>query len=289
MVNWYLYALAALLLIGLQRFLYKVAAVKDCNTALTTFSFMGTVAILSSISVFISFGKVSLSVFLIIVSLLNSLSFVTSTMSNIQALKYISAAIAYPIIRLNIVIVVLFSIVVFGDNLSFYQWLGVLFSITAMLVLAKEYNKNSSKKIKSAKGIWLVFLAMIAGSVATISSKFAAIYTNKMAFIAVSYILSTLFAFSLYSKIFPSEQSKQNKSFSLGIGIVMGIINIIGFYAYLQALSTGPLSIVASINGMHFVVAVVLSVVIYKERLNFSIILGLLLTGIALVLLKGNT
>ena len=49
MGSWYTFAIIALFLMGVQRFLYKVSAEKRCNTAWTTFSFMATVAILSSI------------------------------------------------------------------------------------------------------------------------------------------------------------------------------------------------------------------------------------------------
>ncbi|MDZ7762056.1 MAG: hypothetical protein U5L00_17610 [Desulfovermiculus sp.] len=45
---WYVYSLSALLLLGSQRFLYKVAAAHSCSTFKTTFVFMVTVAVLAS-------------------------------------------------------------------------------------------------------------------------------------------------------------------------------------------------------------------------------------------------
>ena len=50
---WYGFAVLALLLLGAQRFLYKVSAERKCNTAWTTLSFMATVAVLSTILVFV--------------------------------------------------------------------------------------------------------------------------------------------------------------------------------------------------------------------------------------------
>ena len=49
MDNWYALAIIALFLMGTQSFLYKVSAERNCNTAWTTFSFMATVALLSSV------------------------------------------------------------------------------------------------------------------------------------------------------------------------------------------------------------------------------------------------
>jgi uncharacterized membrane protein len=67
----------------------------------------------------------------------------------------------------------------------------------------------------------------------------------------------------------------------------IGVLNLAGFYCYLRALALGPLAVVASINGMHFVVAVALSVLLYRERPSRAVLAGLGVTGAALVLLKG--
>jgi uncharacterized membrane protein len=80
--------------------------------------------------------------------------------------------------------------------------------------------------------------------------------------------------------------AKKHYKEALTIGFVMGLINFIGFYAFLKALSAGPLSIIISIVGMQFVIAVVLSAIIYKERMNFLRVLGILLTGVSILLLR---
>jgi len=66
----------------------------------------------------------------------------------------------------------------------------------------------------------------------------------------------------------------------------MGLINFAGFYSFLKALSLGPLSIIISITGMHFVIAIILSVLIYKENLTLLRILGILLTIISIIFLR---
>jgi len=47
MSSWFGHSLIAFFLMGIQGFLYKVAAERRCDTARTTFVFMSTVAILS--------------------------------------------------------------------------------------------------------------------------------------------------------------------------------------------------------------------------------------------------
>jgi uncharacterized membrane protein len=48
----------------------------------------------------------------------------------------------------------------------------------------------------------------------------------------------------------------------------------------------GPLSIIVSITGMHFVIAVLLSVILYKERLSRMRVLGMALAVVSVLFLR---
>ena len=94
MGSWYVFAIFALILLGFQRFLYKVSAERKCNTAWTTFSFMATVAILSS-TLFVVLGEsVSDIPFLIFIAMVNSGAFFVATITHIEALKHIPTSVA---------------------------------------------------------------------------------------------------------------------------------------------------------------------------------------------------
>jgi drug/metabolite transporter (DMT)-like permease len=285
MGSWYIYAIFALILLGFQRFLYKVSAERKCNTAWTTFSFMATVAILSS-TLFLLLGEsVSDITFLIFIALVNSGAFLVATITHIEALKHIPTSVAYPIIRLNAVVVVIFSIFYFKDRLSLYQGIGIVLALAVIVILALGINDNNTPKKNIRRGFIFVVIALFGGAAAAISSKFAASYTNKMAFIAVSYIASTLFSLGLRKKLETDEARKTHKD-ALIIGVIMGLINLAGYYSFLKALSTGPLSIIASITGMHFVISIILSALIYKEKLTLIRILGIFLTVLSIILLR---
>ena len=62
-LNWDTLSLIALVLMGTQRFLYKLSAQRGCNSAWTTFTFMGTVTVLSSFVFLFSSAKVTLSIY----------------------------------------------------------------------------------------------------------------------------------------------------------------------------------------------------------------------------------
>jgi len=106
-----------------------------------------------------------------------------------------------------------------------------------------------------------------------------------IAFMAVSYIASTLFSLGVRKK-FETEEVNTNQKDALVIGFIMGLINLAGYYSFLKALSVGPLSIIASITGMHFVIAIILSSVIYKEKLTGPRLLGIFLTILSIILLR---
>jgi drug/metabolite transporter (DMT)-like permease len=285
MTNWYAFSIAALVLLGMQRFLYKVSAEKKCPTAWTTFSFMATVTVLSAIFFIALKESVSDVRMLLVTALLNSASFVLGTVTHIEALKHVPAGVVYPILRLNMVVVVLFGVFVFDDPVSLRQALGILLAIAVILILTKDADGAKGSVGSVRRGLFLIFVSLICGSVASISSKFAALYSSKLGFMAFSYFLGTLFSAGLIKKSGKEEARKEHKEAIL-IGALMGLINFAGFYAFLTALSVGPLSIIVSVTGMYFVIAVILSVIIYKEKLSTMRIIGIALTIASVLLLR---
>ncbi len=285
MDNWYTLAIIALILMGTQSFLYKVSAERNCNTALTTFSFMATVALLSLVVFFLRNESVPNITFTFIVAILNSSAFLVATITHIEALKHLPSSIVYSIIRLNVVVVVLFSIVYFKERPTFNQIAGIMLAVFVILILTRQLEAEEPSAGQTKRGLILVFVSLFCGSIASISSKFAAMHANPLTFMAISYLFSTLFSFGLRNKLQPAPVQANYKE-ALAIGISMGLINFAGYYAFLKALSIGPLSILIAIIGLHFVIAILLSVMIYKEKLTPPIIAGISLTILSVILLR---
>jgi drug/metabolite transporter (DMT)-like permease len=283
--NWYTLSMIALFFMGTQRFLYKVSAQRGCNSAWTTFTFMGTVTFLSVISLLIFPEPVLGISYLIFIALVNSVSFTLATLTHMESLKHLPVSVAYPIIRLNVAVVVVFSLVFFNDRLSPYQIAGILIAIAVIAILTSESNSGKTEHRDIRRGFFLVFVCVVCGAVASISSKFAAMHTNKMAFMALSYFVGTLFSFLLKDRLIEETEGNRNKD-AVTIGIAMGLLNFAGFYAFLSALDLGPLSIIVSIMGLHFVIPIILSKIIYSEKLTPIRILGILLTAVSVIFLK---
>jgi len=285
MTNWYILSIVALVLMGMQRFLYKVSAERACNTAWTTFSFMATVTVLSALFFLFLKESIAEAKMLILTAGINSASFVLGTITHIEALKHVPSSVVYPIIRLNMVVVVLFSILFLDDHVSLYQVLGIFLAIGVIVILTRDAEEVKGAFGSVRRGLFLVFVSMISGSVASISSKFAAVYSNKLGFMALSYFLGSLFSAALIRKRGKEEAPGKHREAVL-IGLLMGLINFVGFHAFLTALSVGPLSIIVSITGLHFVIAVLLSVIVYKEKLTRMRIVGMALAMVSILFLR---
>ncbi len=165
------------------------------------------------------------------------------------------------------VVVVLFPSSFFMTMCRCNRFWASFFAIAVIVILTRDAEEGKASLGSVRRGLFLVFVSLISGSVASISSKFAAVYSNKLGFMALSYFLGTLFSAALIKKS-GKEGIRQNHKEALLIGLLMGLINFVGFYTFLAALSVGPLAIIVSVTGMHFVIAVILSVIVYKEKLS---------------------
>ncbi len=284
MASWYLYSIAALLLLGSQRFLYKVAAERGCNSVLTTTVFMATVTLFSTIAFFINASTVRNPTLLVIWSLVNSTTFSAATIFNIEALKRLPASVTFPLTRLTMVLVILFSLSYFGDQLHLLQWIGMLaaFGVVAVLLGELRHNHLSTSQLR---GLWFIAANIGCAALSSISCKFAAMQTDKAAFMALTYFFATIFSL-LISLRWKKSPAKGNNKAAITLGLIMGLLNFVGFFALLNAMETGPLSAVVLITGMQFIIAILLSVLFYREQLSRPRVVAIILALLAVVFMK---
>lgn len=285
MDNWYLLSLAALLLLGGQRFLYKVAAERNCSSSLTTAVFMATVSLLSAVLYLSSPPQSQPLTTLVGLSLLNSTAFALSTIAHIEALRYLPAAIVFPLTRLSLLVVVLVSVVSFDERLGPLAWCGILLGFGVVLVLTPEARGATRVEDNPRSGLLFILVCVASSALAAISSKLAADSVSLSGFMTLSYLFGMLFSLGIERKRRRSSATAPARE-AVWLGIFMGLLNFLGFYAFLSALTRGPLSVIAMITGMHFVIAIGLSMLIYQERLSLRRVLALGLTLLAIVLLR---
>ncbi|MBE0596065.1 MAG: DMT family transporter [Desulfuromonadales bacterium] len=285
MPQWYLLSIAALLLLGTQRFLYKVAAERNCSSPLTTAVFMGTVTLLSAAAFLVSGEPVGDLTSLVLLSLVNSVAFALATVANMEALRHLPAGITFPLTRLSLLVVILFSIFFFNERPTSFQWIGILLGFSVVAVLAGNVGSQARPEGRAGAGLLFVTVCVLGGAIASISSKLAAVSTSKAGFMALSYLLATFFSLAIDKK-WGKKTIGSKAGEAVKIGIAMGLLNFFGFYAFLSALASGPLSMIALITGMHFVIAIALSVVIYRESITRPRLIGIGLTLLSVFFLQ---
>ena len=281
----YGFALLALLLLGIQRFFYKVAAEWECDIFRTTFAFMITVTGLSVLFFLFRGTPVGGAGFLVTVGAVNGLAFFAATTATMAALKHLPAGVVYPVARLNVLLVVLFAVLFLGERLTVPQAGGVALALGVIALLTRREAQDPVRKLKNrARGLVFLGIALFSGALAAVSSKYAAAGTDPFAFMALSYGFGTLLSI-LPGGVFRRTGPAGTRRRSLVLGFAMGIFNFAGFFSFLKALQGGPLSLVAPITGLHFVVSIVLSALLFRERLTPFRVAGILLTIAAVFLL----
>lgn len=285
MFSWYILALFSLACQGGKTFLYKVSAEKKCNAAWANFSMVVTVFVLSTISFFVSSEKIFNWQLLLGLSLVGGIAYAVNTITGIESLKHIPASVSFPIRRLSGVIVVIFSVVYFQDSFSSNQILGIITAILVTLIVTKQYKEENNEDKNFKKGLFLAFIALFFSSIAAVIPKFAALTLGTLSYMMVTYFVNSAFSFSLTKRMQGRHENKNQKN-ALLIGLFMGLLNFFGFYSYIIALQTGPLSLVFLIQSFSFLLAIFLSVLFYKEKVTFRRALGVLLAIAAVILMR---
>jgi len=284
MTIWYGYAAVALLCYGLQGFLYKVSARKECNTAVTMFFFMSTVTLLGA-AAFLTFGeKIESPEALIILSILNAVFFFITTSFTIEGLKIVPTNVFYPVVRSSTGLVVVFSLLYFHDSLSAYQWAGIVLSMLVIFVLLGKGERKRIEKGKRVKAVMILSVAFLATATVTVIVKFASSLSAPLAFITLSYGVN-IFISLVTVRNFKDTGKNQITRPAVVIGISIGVVNFLGFISLLRAFALYSLSIIATLVSLSFIVPIVLSMIIYKEKITLARVTGVALAVGAAVLL----
>jgi len=124
---------------------------------------------------------------------------------------------------------------------------------------------------------------MVFSAAASFTNKIAAMNVNKELFISISYFVSAFL--SLIFLKFGEKKTPFNKD-TIRFGITIGIVNFLGFYILLYALSLGPLSIISPTIGLYVLVTTILARLFYKEELSSKRLFLIFLSVLAITLLN---
>lgn len=281
---WFIYALSSAIFMGFYVFIQKISAEKNHNSANTTFYSMFTSSIVGVIYIIITKEILTSIVFILIVSTINILFYYTAVVTRIDALKLMPATIYLPLYKIISTFILFFiTILFFKEEIKLIQFIGIIFA-TLVPILLIEKKKKKKKKFKIEKGIIL----LIIGAIGTVGSSSVSKYVasselNILYYVTITYLVGGFLGVLQYKK---TKHISHNNIGSLKWGIISGILMFLAFMSYLNAFKTGNLVIVYSINSLSILIPFILSIIIYKEQLNFRKALAVIFTILTLIILK---
>jgi drug/metabolite transporter (DMT)-like permease len=193
--------------------------------------------------------------------------------------------------KLSLVIPVVFSYLVYHENISWLKLIGIIVALIAVVLTSKNNNAIEKSKKISWQYMLPVILFISSGIIDTLTKYVERTYltTND---ISNAYLISGFFIAAILGSIVLSYQyitSKRVFNFkNLLAGIVLGVPNYFSIYYLIKALQSNSLSSSATIPinniGVLFVVSM-FGIFIFKEKLNKANYIGLLFTLLAILLI----
>lgn len=203
-----------------------------------------------------------------------------------QGLRHGPAGLTSAFAKANIVFVILMSSLYYGEALSFTEILGILIILSAMAIVNLKIGNSSRPTSK----IWFILmlgsmtlLAFRNGGLKVVNE----IGINSMLVMALAYLFCTiLFTGIIIKNNDRTWTSKYSRMKVIMIGWVTGLSSYLGLVFYIMALKTGPGSIVVTIFSLDMILVLLLSYLLFKERLNKNQFIGFMLSAAGFILIS---
>ncbi len=289
--DWFFYTIVFTIIYGVVNFMYKIAAHHNCSSHKIIKMSAITVSILSLTIIIITGSPFTNLKMIFFFALINSFFFGMGSIVKIQSLKYIPTSFAFPVTKLNSVLLIIYALFLFNERPEFHQWIGIGISLSVLAYISlniKSENNKSKKNKKQILGLIFALLAAFSTSISMLTGKYASTEVPKINFIFISYTLVMIYTI-IINKLLHKPNENINKSTSKKIilfGIIIGILNFLGYYLILNAFATGPLSLIQGISSNSFIIPVILSVFVLKENFSYKNAVVVFLSIISILLIK---
>ena len=182
------------------------------------------------------------------------------------AIKHLPLTIVSPIYALRPVLVLLGSILIFGERLNLYQWIGVLIAFVAFYLMNRSSNKEGIK-FKGNRGIAYLFIAVLLGVGSAFCDKILMKGIQPASVQAWCGLYSALLYAALTLVMWVPKRKVQIFSWRWSIVFISIFLSIADF-CYFNALSQegALLAVISLIRRGSVIVSFSLGALIFKER-----------------------
>ncbi|WP_187118962.1 DMT family transporter [Bacillus marasmi] len=276
---WFFGAILTTICFGVNNAIFKWSTQKGISKIHVQFFFYITAFVLTIIYALGS-GTLKLNITTV---LLGASIGILNANGNIQMSKAYEngpASITAPIISANAIFPVLSAGLIFHEQISMVQWLGILLILSS--VIAIQYTPKQLK-IGTNYSAWIfrMILAFLSFGILGVLMKLSSFLQIS----SLNILISLYGGGSAYLLILMQTKREKILLPSIKIGSLVGILSIVGYSSYFFALKTGLASIVFPLVSLNCLIVVMAGCFIYKETLKsyqvvgiFSAVLGIVLT-----------
>jgi uncharacterized membrane protein len=290
---WFIYAIASAVFGGAYAFIQKIAAERGYSSALVNMWSTVVSSLCALILALVFFDLNGTWKIGVLLGIASGITLMIGTIFRMDALKHIDTSIFFPLYKtFGPILAVLAGLMLFAENFSTAEWIGIAFGITVPLLLLHRGEQERQKNL--SYGLLLMFASVLFASLAIVVSKYGAgVFNSIFVFIAVSHTFGALSAWLIYTWQKRSA-TRNGREFlhrhgdtrMLVLAVASGVTQFLGFWMIMLSFyAAGPLGIVYTINSFYILIPIVLSVWWYKEHFNLRKGLAVALSIIALAFL----
>ena len=272
--NWFTAALLVTISIGIVAFINKIFAERKYDER---FSAMVLYGIMFAFSlVYLSFFQVkSLEFFDVFLLVIWGIVICSYSLIMMAALKYLPTSTYFISVRLSSSLILLvIGIFFFGDLISNYEILGLFLGVLAMLLL---FEKEQKENLDYKKGVFFLILGIL---VLVLGHAIAKIFSTKFDLIPTVLVL-IFFSSFLFSLLVGYRTINNNRKYFKSIFIInfwQAILYFFYFVMLFKVYGMGDLGISYKIQSYSPFIPIILSSIIYKEKITKKKMVALVLT-----------
>lgn len=217
---------------------------------------------------------------------LKSLIVLSSWIFGYFGMKHLPLTIVGPINATRPVLVLVGAMLMFGERLNLYQWIGVLLAIASFFLLSRS-GKKEGIDFKSNKWILFIALAAITGALSGLYDKYLMKQFNAM-LVQSWYNIYQLAMMGGVLLLLWFPKRKENTPFRWSWSIILiSIFLSAADFAYFYALSyqESMISVVSMIRRSSVIVSFLFGAILFREKNLKSKAIDLLLVLIGMIFL----
>jgi len=186
-------------------------------------------------------------------------------------------------VNISVIIPVIVAAIIYNEKIYGYHLIGLLLAFPGFYLILKPSKQKPFQWKSIIFPLVLFFIGGLNNSLLRQAEVIGAM-DFPMAFLGI--LFSIAFAVSIiYTIVTKQEISLKVKE--MGFGVLLGSFNFASTYFFLKSLNHFPSSLYFSIYNLSFIaISAIVGLVIYKEKLSKTNLLGLIIAAIAVMMMN---